>query len=86
MGLVGWILLGLIAGLVAKALMPGDDPGGIIVTILIGSVGAVVGGFLWSALTDERGVSGLTIGSILIAVLGSLVVLTGYQLVVRGRT
>jgi uncharacterized membrane protein YeaQ/YmgE (transglycosylase-associated protein family) len=86
MGIAVWILLGLIAGVVAKVLMPGDDPGGIIVTILIGIVGAVVGGFLWSALTGEGGVSGLNVGSILIAVLGSLVLLAGYRLVVRGHT
>ena len=46
MGIIGWIILGLLAGAIAKAILPGDDPGGIIVTGLIGIVGAVIGGFL----------------------------------------
>jgi uncharacterized membrane protein YeaQ/YmgE (transglycosylase-associated protein family) len=48
MGVLGWIVLGLIAGAIAKLIMPGDDPGGIIVTMLLGIVGAVIGGFLGS--------------------------------------
>ena len=50
MGIIGFILLGLIAGAIAKAIMPGDDPGGIFVTTLIGIAGAVVGGLIASAL------------------------------------
>jgi uncharacterized membrane protein YeaQ/YmgE (transglycosylase-associated protein family) len=46
MGVLGWILFGLIVGIIAKLLMPGRDPGGIIITILIGIVGAMLGGFL----------------------------------------
>ena len=49
-GILGWILFGLIVGAVAKLLMPGNDPGGIIVTMLLGIVGAVVGGWLGRAL------------------------------------
>lgn len=48
MGFLGWIVLGLIAGAIAKLIMPGDDPGGIIVTMLLGIIGAVIGGFLGS--------------------------------------
>ena len=48
MGILAWIVLGLIAGAIAKALMPGKDPGGIIVTMLIGIVGAFIGGWLYS--------------------------------------
>ena len=44
MGIIGWIVLGLLAGIIAKAILPGDDPGGIIVTTLIGIVGAFAGG------------------------------------------
>ena len=44
MGIIGWIVLGLLAGAIAKAIMPGDDPGGIFVTMLIGIAGAIVGG------------------------------------------
>jgi uncharacterized membrane protein YeaQ/YmgE (transglycosylase-associated protein family) len=48
MGIPAWIVVGLIAGLLAKLILPGDDPGGIIITILIGIAGAIVGGFLFS--------------------------------------
>lgn len=85
MGILAWILLGLIAGALAKLIMPGDDPGGIIVTILIGIVGAIVGGFIWNLLTGG-GVSGLNIGSILIAVLGSIILLAGYRALTGRRS
>jgi uncharacterized membrane protein YeaQ/YmgE (transglycosylase-associated protein family) len=58
MGFLGWIVLGLVAGALAKLIMPGDDPGGILVTMLLGIVGAVVGGFLGSRFLGrglERG-------------------------------
>jgi uncharacterized membrane protein YeaQ/YmgE (transglycosylase-associated protein family) len=50
MGILGWILLGLLAGIIAKAVLPGDDPGGIIITTLIGIAGAVLGGLIARAL------------------------------------
>jgi uncharacterized membrane protein YeaQ/YmgE (transglycosylase-associated protein family) len=50
MGIFAWIILGLLAGLIAKALLPGDQPGGIIVTTLIGIAGALIGGFIIKAL------------------------------------
>jgi uncharacterized membrane protein YeaQ/YmgE (transglycosylase-associated protein family) len=50
MGILGWIVLGLIARAIAKLIMPGDDPGGILVTMLLGIVGAVIGGFLGSRI------------------------------------
>ena len=50
MGILGWIVLGLIAGAIAKLIMPGDDPGGILVTMLLGIIGAVIGGFLGSRI------------------------------------
>ena len=55
-GWLGWILIGLIAGAIAKALMPGRDPGGFIVTALIGIVGAVIGGFLGNMIFGIGGV------------------------------
>ncbi len=78
MGIIAWILLGLIAGALAKWIMPGPDPGGWIVTILIGIVGAVIGGFVGGAL-GLGGVDGFNIGSILIAVLGALILLFIYR-------
>lgn len=79
MGIIAWILLGLIAGALAKAIMPGDDPGGIIVTIVIGIVGAFIGGLLWNLITGAEGYGDLDIGGILVAVLGSLILLWGYR-------
>jgi uncharacterized membrane protein YeaQ/YmgE (transglycosylase-associated protein family) len=85
MGIIAWIVLGLIAGALAKAIMPGDDPGGIIVTIIIGIVGAIVGGFLWNLLTGNDSYGDLDIGGIIIAIIGSIFLLAGYRLAVRGR-
>ncbi|MER3421748.1 MAG: GlsB/YeaQ/YmgE family stress response membrane protein [Chloroflexota bacterium] len=85
MGILAWIVLGLIAGALAKLLMPGSDPGGIIVTILLGIGGAIVGGFLWSLLTGNPGVTELSLGSILIATLGAIVLLVLYRLVMGRR-
>ena len=86
MGILGWILLGLIAGAIAKAIMPGRDPGGFIVTALIGIVGAVIGGFLGNVLFGIRGVSGIDIRSILISVVGALVLLWVYRMATRRST
>ena len=79
MGIFIWIVLGLVAGLLAKFIMPGDDPGGLIVTIIIGIVGAVVGGFISTAI-GFGAVTGFNIPSIIIAVGGSLVLLIGYRM------
>lgn len=80
MGILSWIVLGLIAGFLAKWIMPGKDPGGIIVTIVIGIVGAVIGGFV-STLVGFGSVSGLNIGSIVIAIIGSLILLAIWRAV-----
>jgi uncharacterized membrane protein YeaQ/YmgE (transglycosylase-associated protein family) len=71
MGILGWILFGLVVGLVAKLIMPGRDPGGIIITILLGIVGALIGGFLGQALHlygpgEPAGFVGATLGAILV--------------------
>ena len=79
MGILSWIVFGLIAGALAKLIMPGDDPGGCIVTILLGVAGAVVGGFIGRAL-GFGGVEGFEIRSFLIAVGGTLVLLAGYRM------
>ena len=81
-GILGWIIVGLIAGVLAKLIMPGKDPGGIFVTVLIGIVGGVIGGFLASQL----GIGGGNIVNILIATAGAILLLFLYRLVVRNRT
>lgn len=85
MGIIGWILLGLIAGAIAKAILPGDDPGGIIVTILIGIAGAIVGGLIASALDIGDLDEFFDIGTWLIAIAGSLLLLLLYRAVVSRR-
>ena len=79
MGIISWIVLGLIAGYLAKWIMPGKDPGGFIVTILIGIAGGVLGGFIATAI-GWGSVGGIGLRSILLAVGGSLVLLGCYRL------
>ena len=74
MGLGSWILMGLLAGVVAKFLLPGKDPGGCVMTVLIGIVGALLGGFLATYL-GFGGLSGFDIRSFVIATLGAFVLL-----------
>ena len=80
MGIIAWIVFGLIAGAIAKLIMPGDDPGGFIVTIIIGILGTVVGGFIATAL-GFGAVSGFNIGSFLVAILGAIILLWLYRVV-----
>ena len=81
MGIIGWIVLGLLAGAIAKLIMPGDDPGGFIVTTLIGIAGALVGGFIASALGIGDLDEFFDIGTWLIAIGGSLLLLFLYRVV-----
>ena len=85
MGIIAWIILGLIAGAIAKAIHPGPDPGGLIVTTLIGIVGAIVGGLIASALNVGDLGDFWDLGTWLIAIGGALLVLFVYRAVVRPR-
>ena len=76
MGILSWIILGLVVGVLAKWIMPGPDPGGTIITILLGIAGALVGGFLGS-LVGLGDVSGFNLGSLVLAVGGALLMLWG---------
>lgn len=76
--LISWVLLGLVAGVVAKKIMPGKDPGGLVVTILIGIAGAVVGGFI-VGLLGWGPASGFNLYSIFVAIGGSVLLLWGYR-------
>ena len=84
MGILSWILFGLVAGAIAKFLMPGTDPGGCIVTILLGVAGAVIGGFIASSMGFGGGVTRFDFRSLIVAVGGAMVLLLGYR-IVRGR-
>jgi uncharacterized membrane protein YeaQ/YmgE (transglycosylase-associated protein family) len=87
MGIIAFIILGLIAGAIAKALLPGDDPGGFIITAIIGVVGALLGGFLAAALFDAHPLDEFfDISTWITAIVGSIVLLLIYRAVVgRGR-
>jgi uncharacterized membrane protein YeaQ/YmgE (transglycosylase-associated protein family) len=85
--LIFWIIVGLIAGALAKLVMPGDDPGGIVVTILIGIVGAVIGGWLLRLLgLGMGGGTGQWIGSIIAGFIGAVILLVIYRLIASRRT
>jgi uncharacterized membrane protein YeaQ/YmgE (transglycosylase-associated protein family) len=81
MGIIVWIVFGLLVGIVAKVLTPGRDPGGFIVTVLLGIAGALVGGFIGRSAGWYR--EGDPVGFAM-AVVGSIVLLVLYRLVVRG--
>jgi uncharacterized membrane protein YeaQ/YmgE (transglycosylase-associated protein family) len=82
MGVLSWIVFGLIAGIVAKWIMPGDDPGGIIVTIILGVVGGVVGGYVGSLL-GWGSVAGFDLRSFGLAIGGTMLLLLGYRALKR---
>ena len=82
-GIIVWIIIGLIAGALGKLIMPGDDPGGIIVTILIGIAGAFVGGFIMQNILGLG--SGGFIWTIIVATIGAIILLAIYRAVVGGR-
>jgi uncharacterized membrane protein YeaQ/YmgE (transglycosylase-associated protein family) len=82
-GVLGWIIFGIIVGAIAKLLMPGRDPGGFIVTMLLGIAGAVLGGFLgrmlgWYGPNDAAG--------FLMSLLGAILLLAIYRMMVSRRT
>ena len=80
MGILSWIVMGLIVGVLAKFIMPGKDPGGIIVTILIGIAGAFVGGYVGSFL-GLGSVTGFNLVSILLAIGGAVILLILYRVI-----
>ena len=84
MGIISWIVVGLMAGLLAKFLLPGDDPGGLILTTLIGMAGAVVGGVLIGVI-GGAGATGFNVWSILVATLGAVMLLFVYRLLKGGQ-
>ena len=84
MGILSWIILGLIVGALAKFLMPGKDPGGFVLTIIIGIIGAIIGGFI-STKVGLGSVTGLNFGSVVISVVGALILLIIYRMV-KGKS
>ena len=89
MGIIAFIILGLLAGIIAKAILPGEDPGGVIVTIIVGVAGALLGGFLASVIFDAHPLDEFfDISTWLTAIVGSIILLLIYRAVAGrpGRT
>ena len=82
--MIGAIILGLLAGFIAKALMPGDDPGGFFVTILLGLAGAVVGFFIFTSLLGIGDNDMFDLGGLIGAIIGTMILLAIYRAVVGG--
>ena len=81
-GFLGWIVIGALAGIIAKAIMPGKDPGGCIVTILLGIAGALVAGFIGNAVGWYRPGEG---AGFLAAIIGAIIILFVYRLIAGRR-
>jgi len=84
MGIIGWIVLGLLAGAIAKAILPGKQGGGWIITLVLGVVGALLGGFIGSAVFGVELGGFFEIRTWLLAIGGAIIVLLIYGLVTRG--
>ena len=87
MGILAWIVVGVVAGFLAKMVMPGtrDEPGGFLGTMLLGIVGAVIGGWVWNLVLGKPGATGIDIGSIFVAFVGSVIVISVLRLFDRKR-
>jgi len=84
-GILSWIVVGLVAGVIAKLLLPGRDPGGCIITMLIGIAGAILGGFLVGLFVGGNVVTGVNVTTILVAVVGAIILLLLYRLLLGRR-
>ncbi len=82
-GFLGWIVIGALAGIIAKAIMPGKDPGGCIVTILLGVAGALLAGFIGNALGWYRAGEG---AGFIAAIIGAIIILFVYRLIAGRRS
>lgn len=85
MGFISWIILGLVVGVLAKFIMPGRDPGGFVVTTLLGIAGAFVGGYIGTTL-GFGSVTGFDVRSLLIAVAGAVLLLAVFRALKRRRS
>ncbi|MGW7315081.1 GlsB/YeaQ/YmgE family stress response membrane protein [Streptomyces sp. NPDC054865] len=86
MGIIAWILIGLLAGFIAKAMMPGKDPGGIVVTMLIGIAGGLLGGWLGKAIFGVESINGFFhLSTWIAAVVGSAILLIVHRLITGNR-
>ena len=86
MSVVSWIVFGFIVGVIAKLLTPGHDPGGCIVTTLIGIAGAIIGGYVYSRFINPTYSTHFNAGSIAVAVVGAIFLLVVYRILSGRRT
>ncbi|HIW99390.1 MAG TPA: GlsB/YeaQ/YmgE family stress response membrane protein [Candidatus Nesterenkonia stercoripullorum] len=87
MGIIGWIVLGLIAGAIARAILPGAQPGGWLVTLITGILGALLGGWIASAIFSVNvNDAFFDLGTWIFAILGGLIVSFIWRAITRGRT
>lgn len=85
MGVLSWLLFGLIAGALAKLIMPGKDPGGCLITSVIGMLGSVIGGFIGARFFGIEHVTGFNTRSLGLAILGAILLLALYRLFLGRR-
>ncbi|MFF7853179.1 GlsB/YeaQ/YmgE family stress response membrane protein [Streptomyces sp. NPDC007904] len=86
MGIIAWILIGLLAGFIAKALMPGKDPGGVVITMLIGIAGGLLGGWLGKVIFGVDSIDGFfDLSTWIAAIVGSVILLMLYRLITNNR-
>lgn len=86
MGIIAWILIGLLAGAIAKLLLPGKDPGGIIITMVIGVLGGLLGGWLGKVIFDVDSIDGFfDLSTWIAAIIGSLILLVLYRVITGNR-
>ncbi|MFF8982876.1 GlsB/YeaQ/YmgE family stress response membrane protein [Streptomyces globisporus] len=87
MGIIAWILIGLLAGAIAKALMPGRDPGGCLITMLLGIAGGLLGGWLGKVIFGVDSIDGFfSLSTWIAAVVGSVILLALYRLIAGNRS
>ncbi|MGW3332784.1 GlsB/YeaQ/YmgE family stress response membrane protein [Streptomyces rubiginosohelvolus] len=87
MGIIAWILIGLLAGAIAKALMPGKDPGGCLITMLLGIAGGLLGGWLGKMIFGVDSIDGFfSLSTWIAAVVGSVILLALYRLIAGNRS
>ncbi|MFF4169614.1 GlsB/YeaQ/YmgE family stress response membrane protein [Streptomyces sp. NPDC001744] len=87
MGIIAWIIIGLLAGLIAKALTPGRDPGGIVITTLLGIAGGLLGGWLGKVIFGVDSIDGFfELSTWIAAIIGSVILLLLYRLFTGGRS
>ena len=85
MSILAWIVVGLIAGFLAKMVVPGREPNGFFATTAIGIVGAIIGGWVWNLMFNRPGATGIDLGSIMVAFVGSVILLVCYHAFVNNR-